>query len=94
MKKIAMITDGWKRMVTYAWVDGMINRIHELDEDICIYQYNCYGNWRKEKKYNQGEYNIFRLPDLNEFDGDWVSEDKKWMNMRTTVLLPLKMEYR
>ncbi len=69
MKKIAMITDGWKRMVTYAWVDGMVNRIRELGEEICIYQYNCYGNWRKEKKYNQGEYNIFRLPDLNEFDG-------------------------
>lgn len=69
MKKIAMITDGWKRMVTYAWVDGIIRRIGELDEDIVIYQYNCYGNWRREKKYNQGEYNIFRLPDLNEFDG-------------------------
>ena len=69
MKKIAMITDGWKRMVTYAWVDGIIRRIKELDEDICIYQYNCYGNWRRDKKYNQGEYNIFRLPDLNRFDG-------------------------
>ena len=69
MKKIAMLTDGWKRMVTYAWVDGMVSRIHELDEDICIYQYNCYGNWRREKKYNFGEYNIFRLPDLNRFDG-------------------------
>lgn len=69
MKKIAMITDGWKRMVTYAWVDGIIRRIGELDEDICIYQYNCYGNWRRDKKYNQGEYNIFRLPDLDQFDG-------------------------
>lgn len=69
MKKIAMLTDGWKRMVTYAWVDGIIKRIHELDEQIIIYQYNCYGNWRKEKKYNQGEYNIFQLPDLSEFDG-------------------------
>lgn len=69
MKKIAMITDGWKRMVTYAWVDGIIHRIRELGEDICIYQYNCYGNWRRDKKYNQGEYNIFRLPDLNQFDG-------------------------
>lgn len=69
MKKIAMLTDGWKRMVTYAWVDGIIRRINELDEDICVYQYNCYGNWRRDKKYNQGEYNIFRLPDLNQFDG-------------------------
>ena len=30
---------------------------------------------------------------LNEFDGDWVPEDKKWMSMRTTVLLPLKVQY-
>ncbi len=69
MRKIAMITDGWKRMVTYAWVDGIIHRIRELDEEICIFQYNCYGNWRRDKKYNQGEYNVFRLPDLNQFDG-------------------------
>ncbi len=69
MKKIAMITDGWKRMVTYAWVDGIMRRIGELEEDICVYQYNCYGNWRRDKKYNKGEYNIFRLPDLDQFDG-------------------------
>lgn len=69
MKKIAMITDGWKRMVTYAWVDGIIKRVHELDEDLCIYQFNCYGNWRRDKKYNMGEYNIFRLPDLSQYDG-------------------------
>jgi len=69
VKKIAMITDGWKRMVTYAWVDGIIRRMHEIDEDICIYQYNCFGNWRRDKKYNLGEYNISRLPDLNQFDG-------------------------
>lgn len=27
---------------------------------------------------------------LHEFDGDWIPEDKKWMDMRTTILLPLK----
>ena len=31
---------------------------------------------------------------LDEFDGDWIPKEKEWMNMRTTVLLPLKMEYR
>ena len=45
MKKIALISDGWRRMITYAWVDGIIRRIRELDEDIALYQYNCYGNW-------------------------------------------------
>ena len=48
MKKIALISDGWRRMITYAWVDGIIRRIRELDEDIALYQYNCYGNWSKD----------------------------------------------
>ena len=69
-------------MVTYAWVDGIKRRIEELEEEACIYQYNCYGNWSKDKKYNQGEYNIFHLPDLNQFDGvvldcNFINE-KEW----------------
>lgn len=95
MKKIAMLTDGWKRMVTYSWVDGIIKRINEGDEDICIYQYNCYGNWRKDKKYNQGEYNIFRLPDLNQFDGVVLDcnfmVDKEWLKEITVMLQAVKV---
>lgn len=56
-------------MITYAWVDGIIRRIRELDEDIALYQYNCYGNWSKDALHNTGEYNIYNLPDLKEFDG-------------------------
>lgn len=52
MKKIALISDGWRRMITYAWVDGIIRRIRELDEDIALYQYNCYGNWSKDALHN------------------------------------------
>lgn len=95
MRKIAMLTDGWKRMVTYAWVDGIIKRIREIGEDICIYQYNCYGNWRKDKKYNQGEYNIFRLPDLNQFDGVVLDcnfmTDKDWLKEITVMLQNVKV---
>lgn len=69
MKKIALISDGWKRLITYAWVDGIMKRIRELDADIALYQYNCYGNWSKDALYNIGEYNIYNLPDLTEFDG-------------------------
>lgn len=35
MKKIALISDGWKRLITYAWVDGIMTRIRELGL-ICI----------------------------------------------------------
>ncbi|MCM1106902.1 MAG: GGDEF domain-containing protein [Blautia sp.] len=69
MKKIALISDGWKRLITYAWVDGIMSRIHERKVDIALYQYNCYGNWSKDKLYNTGEYNIYNLPKLTEFDG-------------------------
>lgn len=39
-------------------------------------------------------YTIGNIVILHEFDGDWVPEDKKWMDMRTTILLPLKCVYK
>jgi diguanylate cyclase (GGDEF)-like protein len=69
MKKIALFSDGWKRSLTYAWVSGIMKKIHESDEEICLYHYNCYGNWSYDEAYNDGEYNIYQLPDLSEFDG-------------------------
>lgn len=69
MKKIALISDGWRRLITYAWVDGIMRRIRELGEDITLYQYNCYGNWSRDALNNAGEYNIYNLPDFTTFDG-------------------------
>lgn len=69
MKKIALISDGWKRLITYAWVHGIMQRIKADCLDICLEQYNCYGNWSSDKKHNQGEYNIYNLPELDTYDG-------------------------
>ena len=69
MKKIALISDGWKRLITYAWVQGIMDAIHERNYDAALYQYNCYGNWSKDELHNKGEYNIYNLPRLGEFDG-------------------------
>lgn len=69
MKKVALFSDGWKRLITYAWVDGMMKFISESDEEICLYQYNCHGNWSHDEMHNHGEYNIYTLPDLSAFDG-------------------------
>lgn len=69
MKKIALISDGWRRLITYAWVEGIMNRIRELGVDAALYQYNSYGNWSKDAFHNIGEYNIYNLPDLSSFDG-------------------------
>lgn len=69
MKRVALFSDGWKRLITYAWVDGMMEYMSQSDEKICLHQYNCHGNWSHDEKHNYGEYNIYNLPDLSEFDG-------------------------
>ena len=69
MKKIILISDGWRRLVTYAWVAGIMREIRKRDLDIALYQYNSYGNWSKDALHNIGEYNIYNLPDFSEYDG-------------------------
>ena len=69
MKKIALLADGWKRLITYAWIRG-INAFNEKhSEPIEICHYNCMGNWSNDPVFNQGEYNIFNLPELDRYDG-------------------------
>lgn len=69
MKKIALIMDSWKRFFSYAWPAGILQRMKEKEEDISLYIFNSSGNWSYDAEYNVGEYNIFHLPDLNDFDG-------------------------
>lgn len=69
MKRVAIFSDGWKRLITYAWIDGMLAFISESEKEICLYQYNSHGSWSLDEKHNHGEYNIYSLPDLSYFDG-------------------------
>ena len=54
MKKVVLISDGWKRLITYAWVVGIMEAINESDEEIGLFQCNCFGNWSFDEKHNQG----------------------------------------
>lgn len=69
MKKIALITDGWKRYVTYAWVQGYRRYASQYHLDTDLYVFQSFGNFNTDEGYNSGEYNITRLPDLRAFDG-------------------------
>lgn len=69
MKKIALITDGWKRYVTYAWVQGYRRYASQYHLDTDLYVFQSFGNFNTDEAYNSGEYNITRLPDLRTFDG-------------------------
>ena len=61
--------DGWKRFFTYAWPAGILQRIRASAEDINLYIFSSSGDWSWDADYNIGEYNIYKLPDLNDFDG-------------------------
>ena len=69
MKKIALLADGWRRYVTYSWVEGIMGGSKELGLDVCLYFYNTNGTWSHDLKFNKGEYALNDLPDLNSFDG-------------------------
>jgi DNA-binding LacI/PurR family transcriptional regulator len=69
MKRIALISDGWKQYVTYSWVDGIMKMAKDLAEEICLYQFNTNGNWSHDKKYNDGEYSLYTLADFEKYDG-------------------------
>ena len=72
MRKIALISDGWKRLVTYSWVDGIMSYAKESGEEICLYHFNTNGNWSRDRKYNNGEYNLYTLPNYEEYDGRFL----------------------
>lgn len=69
MKKIAIIADGWRRYINYAWISGCRQYIREHGLDVDIYAFHSFGNFSRDEKYNDGEYNIANLPDFSKFDG-------------------------
>lgn len=69
MKKIAIVADGWRRYINYAWIGGCRSYIAERNLDVDLYVFNSFGNFSRDKKYNIGEYNITNLPDFSQFDG-------------------------
>lgn len=67
IKKIALITDGWQRYVTAAWIIGYRRYLEDSHLDASLYVFHSFANFSKDEKYNQGEYNIYNLPRLEDF---------------------------
>ena len=69
MKKIALIMDGWKRFFTcMACGDPSENQGNRRRRKN-LYIFNSSGDWSLDDDYNIGEYNIYSLPNLSDFDG-------------------------
>lgn len=69
MRKLVIFSDGWRKFFNYSWVDGCRRYVTEHNLDVGIYVFNSFGDFSADEKFNIGEYNIFNLPNLQEFDG-------------------------
>lgn len=69
MKKLAMIMDANNRAFACTRVACFLKKIREMEEEIKFYIFRSAGAWTLDRNYNMGEYNIYQLPDLSEFDG-------------------------
>ena len=69
MKRIALIADGWKRWMLYAFPYGLLECIRDKGVDVSVDHYNCFGNWNEDRDYNAGEYAVFNSIDLSLYDG-------------------------
>ena len=68
VKKILLLTDGWRRFIVSAWETGILRYFKEHKE-FSLTEYHCWGNWSHDKSFNRGEYAIFDLPDYRQYDG-------------------------
>ena len=67
MKKIALLTEGWYHFYSYAWCQGLKNRISELDMDADLFFFNYMTNVpmeRIERMLNLHVLNTTRLTRL------------------------------
>ena len=69
MKKVAIFSEGWRKFFNFSWVDGCHQYIADNHLDAQVYAFNSFGDFSVDEKFNTGEFNIFNLPDLKEFDG-------------------------
>ncbi|SCW83751.1 diguanylate cyclase (GGDEF) domain-containing protein [Lachnospiraceae bacterium C10] len=69
MKKLALIMDSRNRQMHSDWPKGIVQQIKKAGEDAVLYTFCCAANWSRDQEYNNGEYSIFHLPDLSDFDG-------------------------
>lgn len=69
MKKLAMIMEANNRAFACTRVAWFLKKIREMEEEINLYIFRSAGAWTLDRNYNLGEYNIYQLPDLSEFDG-------------------------
>ncbi len=69
MKKIMYILNDCMRQLSYERTASLYRAVRDMGEPASLYIIRTDGHSDFAPEHNQGEYNIFRLPDYCEFDG-------------------------
>ncbi|MCR5107117.1 MAG: substrate-binding domain-containing protein, partial [Lachnospiraceae bacterium] len=69
MKRIIYILDDDRRSFAYERVKGFCRAVKNTETPANLYIFRSNGFAGYDKAHNCGEYNIYRLPDFNDFDG-------------------------
>lgn len=72
-RKIAVFSTPWSHEHIGGILMGMKKKAEETGTD--LYIFNNHGGFEGEVEYNAGEYNIFKLPHLNRFDGVLIASN-------------------
>ncbi len=66
-KKIAIFATGWASDILFHFMEGMRDQLQNYDAD--MYLFMNYGTFGETENNRHGELNIFKLPDISQFDG-------------------------
>ena len=66
-KKIAIFATGWASDILFHFMEGMRDQLKSYDAD--MYLFMNYGTYGETENSRHGELNIFKLPDISQFDG-------------------------
>ena len=69
-KKIAFFTTGWSSEILSQFLTGLQESVSE--EKVDIFLFMCYPTYVDSDSHRQGEVNIFKLPDMKDFDGTFI----------------------
>lgn len=66
-KKIALFASGWASQILSQFLTGLSSYLK--DKNIDVYMFLCYPSWATSEEERFGEFNILRLPHVEDFDG-------------------------
>ena len=89
-RRIALVTAGWKRMITTAWSTGLIRYIRDQGLDVSVEWFHSWEGASRNPDFQHGEDNIFTLPEFSDYDGIVVDLVNMETSAREVVLKQIR----